>query len=118
MFFTQNDTYRTAASTAFGTLLGPKNGPDNELAYVTNECGFTSKEVSRQLKKLEKRAENLMTAIKKNKSRQKIGAAAGMFENLCFYLETSDGYDDEGMYLEYVIPGMSEMMDAFEQLVK
>jgi len=116
MFFTPNDTYREAALMAFGGLL-EKNGPENELAYVQTECGFNSKAVSNRLAKLSTRAEKLMEAIKENKNRKKIGAAAGMFENLCFYLETSDGYDDESMYLEYVIPSMNEMMDAFETLV-
>lgn len=118
MIFCNDDTFREAALTAFGGLIGSKNGPDNELAYVINECDFTSKAVSNGLTALETRAATLMSNIKANKlTRKQIGAAAGMFEDLSFYLETSDAYDCEDDYVKYVIGGMDKMMDAFEMVV-
>lgn len=115
MIFSPNDTFMTAAWTAFSGLFA-EAGPENELSYVRDECGFESKAVRDGLTELEKRAKKLLTKLEPV-SRKKIGAASGMFENLSFYLETSDCYDDEEAYVRYVISGMNEMMDAFEKVV-
>jgi hypothetical protein len=111
-----DNTIQALVEIGLGNLLF-----DNEAEFLIEECGFTDDhEVFTALIPLEERARTIYDQVKDNVIGQKTDTQLAIqLESTCtMHLETSDGYDDEDMYLTCCIPSIQRTLDVFESYLK